>query len=388
MGRDAVRVAEAAHARLRPPVQPAGALARPVEHAGDGLVGHQPRAGPDQVHRLGLDGPACLAPSVLPNLEAGVVASSPVQQELDSVTLHPRHDLAQHDADDALARSGGRRRMVPGRLQIRAHPQQSPALLGAQDRRLPPAQLFQLRLQRAYGREGCLPTPLEFAGHEAVVGIDRVVSPTCPGRLIARLLECQLDLAPLLAGPLLAFGDRVHRRLDSERLQQAHDLRAHRRVDPQRAERDAGRGAGVVADRVAVVAADVALGAVVADEQPAPAMAAAHEPGEQRLAPAHRAARHHPLAVGVVGDQPLVPLVLRPRQVALVVVDEQDRPLRPVLAVASQHALAAVLDRGPAAGPAEGVSAGVHRVGEQVVHRRVDRELPERPPLPCCLWSM
>src|SRR4028118_279616 len=33
VARDAVRVAEAAHARLRPPVQPARPLARPVEHA-------------------------------------------------------------------------------------------------------------------------------------------------------------------------------------------------------------------------------------------------------------------------------------------------------------------------------------------------------------------
>src|SRR5215213_11527604 len=90
------------------------------------------------------------------------------------------------------------------------------------------------------------------------------VSTPRPDRFVPRLLERQLDLAALLAGPLLAARDRVHRRLDSERLQQAHDLRAHRRVDPQGAERDAGRGAGVVADRVAVVAADVALGAVVA----------------------------------------------------------------------------------------------------------------------------
>ena len=73
----------------------------------------------------------------------------------------------------------------------------------------------------------------------------------------------------------------------------------HRLVDPQSAERDTGISAGVAPGRVAIIAADVALRAVVADEQPAPTMAAAQEAGEQSLPLAHRAPHHHVAESGI-----------------------------------------------------------------------------------------
>ena len=48
---DAVRVAEAPHARLCPSIQSACSLSCPVEHAGNSLVRHQSRAGADQPDR-------------------------------------------------------------------------------------------------------------------------------------------------------------------------------------------------------------------------------------------------------------------------------------------------------------------------------------------------
>lgn len=53
--------------------------------------------------------------------------------------------------------------------------------------------------------------------------------------------------------------------------------------------------------------------------------------------------------------------------------------------MAAQDAFAAVLNRSPAAGPAEGISPGIHGIGEEVVHRCVDRKLPQRSPLPWML---
>src|SRR3954449_10789920 len=77
--RNSVRVAKATHTRLRPSVQPAGSLSCSVEHTRDGLVGHQARARPDQVHRFRFDGPTRLTSPVLPHREAGVIAALPMQ---------------------------------------------------------------------------------------------------------------------------------------------------------------------------------------------------------------------------------------------------------------------------------------------------------------------
>jgi hypothetical protein len=68
--------------------------------------------------------------------------------------------------------------------------------------------------------------------------------------------------------------------------------------------------------RVTIIAADVILRTVVADQQPVSAMTTAQEAGEQSLSRTHRAAGHH-AAVGIVGDQPLVPFMVRPRQISL-----------------------------------------------------------------------
>ena len=44
----------------------------------------------------------------------------------------------------------------------------------------------------------------------------------------------------------------------------------------------------------------------------APAMAAAQQAREEGLAASNGASRHHALAGGIIGNQPLIPLKLRP----------------------------------------------------------------------------
>src|ERR1700692_1369803 len=204
---------------------------------------------------------------------------------MDLVLLDAGHHLPQHDTDDTLTRDGVRRWVMPGCLQVSPHLQQTLALLGAQGRRPLSEQRLQLLLERAYGRGGGIPSPLELASDKTIVRIDRVILSSRPGCLVPRLLERQLELALFLARLVLAFRDRVDRRFNTERLQQPHDLGTHRLVDPQSAERDTALSAGGAPGRVAIIAADVALRAVVADEQPASAMAATQEAGEQSFPP-------------------------------------------------------------------------------------------------------
>src|SRR5215510_5951515 len=92
-----------------------------------------------------------------------------------------------------------------------------------------------------------------------------------------------------------------------------------------------------------------------------------------------RGAAQKPLAVGVIGDQLLVPLELGPGNVALVVVTDQNLPAAPVALHAPDHALAPILDRHPSGPAAERVGTGIDRVGQHVVNRRIDGQAPDDP---------
>src|SRR5208283_2850593 len=65
-------------------------------------------------------------------------------------------------------------------------------------------------------------------------------------------------------------------------------------------------------------------------------------------------------------------------------VDDQDLPFGAFLAESPQNAFAAIFDRYPAAGSAKSISAGINRVGKEIIHRRVDRQLPQKLML---LWA-
>src|ERR1700732_99463 len=103
-------------------------------------------------------------------------------------------------------------------------------------------------------------------------------------------------------------------------------------------------------------------------------MATAQETRQKRLAAADGAARHETFAVGVVGDQALIPLELGPREIAFVVVQEQDVPIRPLAPEPTHDPLAAGLDGHPAAGSAESIGAGIDRIMPNMVDCGGDRE--------------
>lgn len=86
---------------------------------------------------------------------------------------------------------------------------------------------------------------------------------------------------------------------------------------------------------------------------------------------------HPPLHVHVLRDPLLVRLIPLPRDVAIVMSRDQDGPL--VLRNGDPPAPSrpAVHDRGLRAGLPERVGACIDGVGEDVVHRVVDRELPD-----------
>src|SRR5215472_16156655 len=191
------------------------------------------------------------------------------------VILDACHDLTQHDTDDMFTRDGSGRGVMPSGLQVSPHLQQTLALLGAHGRRPLAEQCLQLLLKRAYGHEGGIPPPLEFASDQTIVRVDRVILSARPRCLVSRLFERQLNLALFFARLVLALRDRLDGCFNTERLQQPHNLGSHRLIDPQSAERDTGSSTGIAPGGVTIIAADITLGAIVADKQPAAAMATA-----------------------------------------------------------------------------------------------------------------
>ena len=175
-----------------------------------------------------------------------------------------------------------------------------------------PLDRFELIFELTHGDQLLVPSPFEFARDQAIIRIDGVILPAGKRRLVTRLLERKLYLAALLGGLRLAGLDRFESGLNAERLQEPHDLSANRLINAQAAEGDAAISAVVQEAALAVIPACFAVRAPIGDMQLPTAMSAAQETGQQRLAAADRSTRHETFAVGVVGDQALIPLELRP----------------------------------------------------------------------------
>jgi len=102
----------------------------------------------------------------------------------------------------------------------------------------------------------------------------------------------------------------------------------------------------------------VAAGLAVAHVHLSPAMATSEQAREYKLAPPCRAARHGTAFFGrVVCNHTLVPLELRPRDVAFVLIFRQYIPIRPSTPKSTSHAFSPVLDDGLACRASERIGA-------------------------------
>jgi hypothetical protein len=121
------------------------------------------------------------------------------------------------------------------------------------------------------------------------------------------------------------------------------------------------------------------LSITVTDMKLPPTPRTAEETSQQGFASADGAAAHEPLAVGVVGDQVLIPLKLDPGNVTLMMILDQNTPATPIPLHASDDTLTPVLNNDAHGPAAEGVSAGVDWVGQDVMDRWIYRGSPDNP---------
>ena len=378
-------IAKHADARSVPTIAAARFLASTVKDRRDRAVRHLPRQHCHEIDNFGVCAPAMLPDPVLAHPQRSVIAANPAHHECKRVSFNTHDDLLDKRADDPLAGRWRRAGAAPSPLEIVAERQKSSAFGRGERRGRVGCQRISLPDETLDCPQTFVPAALQLGGNETVIGIDGVVLPPRQRRLVARLFEGKLDLAPLL--DLLDPGrlERAERRLDAKRLDTRDHLPGNDPVNAHAAKRDAGRTAVVEVTAATVIAPGTAVLAAVGDMQLAAAMAAAEQAGQKRLTAPDRTAAHEALPVGVVADQALVPLELGPANVAFVMVEDQSLPRAALLAEAAHDPLPTRLDRNAAAGAPEGVSAGVDRVGQDVVERVVDRQLPDYGPSICAV---
>ena len=228
----------------------------------------------------------------------------------------------------------------------------------------------------AHHDQPLVPTSLQFASDEPIVRIGRIVLTLSSGRLIAGLLKREFELSLLLRAPMTPGVNRRQGRLHAQGLEAVEHLLGDHPVGAHSAEADATgrRQVRECADAL------IASGSVaVADTKLSSAPRAAKETDQQRFATANGAAAHEPLAVGVVGNQGLIPLEVGPGNIALVVIGDQNAPASPIALHIPQDVLSPVLDDDAHRSTPEGVGAGVDRVGQNMMHGRVHRRFPDDP---------
>jgi len=170
--------------------------------------------------------------------------------------------------------------------------------------------------------------------------------------------------------------DRRQGRLDTQGLEAIYHLLGDHPVGAHSAEADAA-GRRQVRERAGAL---VARGSIaIADTKLSSAPRAAEKTDQQSFAAANGAAAHEPFAVGVVGNQGLIPLEVGPRNIALVVIRDQNAPASPIALHAPQDVLSPVLDDDAHRSSPEGVGAGVDRVGQNMMHGRIHRRFPNDP---------
>ena len=171
----------------------------PVQRRGDVLVGPARRHAAHHRQRLLGRAAAVLAGFGLADPQLRVLAAPPVdhQDDLARRLVDVGDDVGDQGAHEPLAGAHGRARRVPGGFEVlgEAGEVRRDGGRGRRPHRLQP------RLARLDPPQRRLPALLQLCGDQAVVGIAGRVAPLRKRRLVARLLQLQIDDAlPFVLG--------------------------------------------------------------------------------------------------------------------------------------------------------------------------------------------
>jgi hypothetical protein len=240
INRKPVRVSKTANMSARPAGTMRRCFARAVQDGSDCVVPQLPREHADQINDTGIGRPSSLADSVLLDLHLCVIAVLPMDDKRQGLTDDIDDDFFDEQSDDLLACFDGYTRTIPGLRQGLPQGHQPGTIFGRKGwTLLGLAEAVELHLQIAQSYQFIVPTPLQLAGNQAIVGIDSVILAASPGGLLLGLLDSVLNLLALVALSLIVHPHCGKRRLYPERLQPVKDFLRGGSIDPHAAEPDA-----------------------------------------------------------------------------------------------------------------------------------------------------
>src|SRR6185437_9049997 len=158
---------------------------------------------------------------------------------------------------------------------------------------------------------------LRVSGVKPVIRVDSVILALRASRFVARLPQSEFELDSLLRVLLAAGLDPRKGRFHAKGLKPVEHFLGHHPVGARPTENYAPRRGEMIESADALVAR---LSITVTDMKLPPTPRTAEETSQQGFASADGAAAHEPLAVGVVGDQVLIPLKLDPGNVTLMMI--------------------------------------------------------------------
>ena len=100
-----------------------------------------------------------------------------MKREIESIILHTHDDLLDQHADDPFARGYGRPFRMPGALDVGAELEQHLSLARGYAIRRRGAKRIEFVLKPSLLLQALVPTPLQFRGHQPIVGVDSVILP-------------------------------------------------------------------------------------------------------------------------------------------------------------------------------------------------------------------
>ena len=175
-----------------------------------------------------------LAGSRLADAQFGVLSAPPMddQDDLARRLVDIDDDLVDQGAHQLLAAAHGDAGCFQAASRSSAKPVKSGGAMDGCWRRQP----LKSRLAVLDAAQRRLPVLLQLRGDQSVVGIAGGIAAFGERRLIARLLELELDDALLFGLAFHVPPFRLLRRLDRHRLDGADQLAGDRRIDAQAAE--------------------------------------------------------------------------------------------------------------------------------------------------------
>ena len=183
-----ILTAQRANASPSPAITETSRLAGSVEHGGNRLVRHLARQSAHKINNLGVGSPPRLTGAVPLHQQTRVVATLPMNDQLQGIADNVDNDLGYDRTNNLFAglRSGAG--ILPSLHQVLAERHEPLAVRLSQGRRFVCVEPIDLEFKIANRNQALVPSMLQLAGDQAILRVGGVILAMRPGGFVAGLL--------------------------------------------------------------------------------------------------------------------------------------------------------------------------------------------------------